>query len=271
MKPTRTGLGHWLLAFVFIGLGIIGLVSGDFASVWQNVSIEPGTLRQSLAYLSAVVELAIGIGLLVPMTVTLACRVFVVVMVLWIVLIKIPGIVAAPTMEATWLGFGEIAVILSGAWVLYACNAAESDRRRLSFAVGDTGVRNARLLFAIALPMIGLSHFFYSKETAGFVPAWLPFHLEWAYITGAGSIAASLGILFSVLPRLAATMEAAMLVIITVLVWFPGIAPAPMTIFQWTGFLISSAIACGAWVVADSYRGTPWLTVGRKSSASRVR
>jgi hypothetical protein len=37
----------------------------------------------------------------------------------------------------------------------------------------------------------------------------------------------------------------------------------PVNVGEVTGFLISSAIALGAWIVADSYRGTPWL--GRQS------
>jgi hypothetical protein len=65
-------------------------------------------------------------------------------------------------------------------------------------------------------------------------------------------------ILSGVLARLAATLEAAMLVAITVFVWMPGLSPMPVNVGEVTGFLISSAIACGAWIVADSYRGASW-------------
>jgi hypothetical protein len=57
-------------------------------------------------------------------------------------------------------------------------------------------------------------------------------------------------------------LEAAMLVTITVLVWTPGLTPAPNGLqIQTTGFLISATIAAGAWIVADSYRGMPWLAL----------
>ena len=103
---------------------------------------------------------------------------------------------------------------------------------------------------------------FYSEPTAALVPAWLPSHLFWAYLTGAGNIAAGIGVLFGLYPRLATTLEAGMLSIITLLVWGPGLVTKPTDRMQWTAFFISLVITCGAWVVADSYRGVPWFAVG---------
>ena len=254
-------------ALAFAGLGIVGLLVGDFALVWQRIPIEHLPGRTFFAYAAAAVELLCGVGLLLASTSRLASRVLVVFLLLWVVLLKLPAVVLVPQMEATWLGFGEIAVMLAGAWVLLAGNAGEWEQRHLRFAIGDSGIRCARFLLLISLPMIGLSHFVYSKETAGYVPAWMPFPLGWAYLTGAGSLAACAGILFAFWPRLAATLEAAMLGIITLLVWGPGLFALPPDRTHWTAFLISSAIACGAWVVADSYRGVAWLSVGSRERA----
>jgi uncharacterized membrane protein len=98
----------------------------------------------------------------------------------------------------------------------------------------------------------GLSHFFYTRETVALVPAWLPLRKGWAYLTGAGHLAAGLGVLLSIHPRLAATMEAAMLAIFTALVWIPAIVARSPTRFAWWEFAISWAITAGAWVVAES-------------------
>lgn len=255
-----SGPGQWLLAAVMVGLGIRGLATGDFAGTWQRIPIAHLPAREPIAYLCAAIELATGIGLLAKRTAWVASAVLTAYLLLWVVLLKSPAVIMAPQMEATWLGFGEIAVILAGAWIVFAALSPKQDGRFLS---GGKGVRNARLLFVLALPMIGLSHFFYATITAGFVPAWLPWHYAWAYLTGAGSLAAAAGILFAFWPRLAATLEAAMLGIITLLVWLPGVFTEPGDA-SWTPFLISSAIACGAWVVADSYRGVPWFGVGRR-------
>ncbi|WP_266172057.1 DoxX family membrane protein [Dyella subtropica] len=248
---------HAAFALTMISLGILGFIYGDFALDWQRIPIEHLPARSFFAYAFAAIELVTGVGLLIRSTAKLVSAALLIFLLLWAVLLKLPAVLSVPQMEATWLGLGEITVILAGGWVLFALHAR--DGKSQTFATGAKGVRNARLLFALSLPMIGLSHFFYSPQTVELMPAWLPYHLGWAYLTGAGSIAACIGVLFGFLPRLAATLEAAMLGIITLVIWGPGLFTHSTDRMQWTAFVISAAIACGAWVVADSYRGAPWL------------
>jgi len=96
-----------------------------------------------------------------------------------------------------------------------------------------------------------LQHFVYVKETAELVPAWLPYRVGWAYLTGAGQIACGLGVLFSVLPRVAAWAEAGMLTLFTLLVWGPAILSAPRTRLPWTRVLDLMGDLLRAWVVAQ--------------------
>jgi len=114
-------------------------------------------------------------------------------------------------MEAVWLGFGELAVLMAGGWVLFATIGKPRDGSPLAFAAGENGIRLARMLFAVSLLPIGLSHLIYVKETAELVPAWLPYRVGWAYLTGAGQMACGLGVLFSVYARAAAMIEVGML------------------------------------------------------------
>jgi uncharacterized membrane protein len=110
----------------------------------------------------------------------------------------------------------------------------------------------ARILFAVSVLPIGLSHIYYVKETANFVPYWLPYREGWAYLTGAGQIASGLGVLFNVLPRLAAWAEAGQITLYTFLVWGPAILAAPKTRLPWTAFFISWIIGAAAWAVAQN-------------------
>ena len=238
-----------LFAIGMIGLGILALVYGDFALVWQPVpSWIPG--RAVLAYASGVIMLLGGMGLLFRVTSAWAARILFPYLIVWL-LLKVPALLVAPRMEAVWLGFGELAVLLAGGWVLFARLGGVREHSPLKFATGEKGIHVARILFAISLIPIGLSHIVYVKQTAELVPAWLPYRVGWAYLTGAGQIACGLGVLFSIFPRVAAMAEAGMISLFTLLVWGPAILAAPTTRLPWTAFFISWAIASAAWVVAQ--------------------
>jgi uncharacterized membrane protein len=239
-----------LFAIGMIGLGVIALAYGDFAMVWQPVPAGiPG--RTALAYTSGIIMLLGGIGMLVDATAKWAIRILFPYLIVW-TLLKVPALVVAPQMEAVWLGFGELAVLMCGGWILFARLAVLRAGSPLAFLSGEKGVRVARVLFAVSLLPIGLSHIIYVKETAEFVPAWLPYRVGWAYLTGAGQMACGLGVLFSILPGVAAWAEAGMLSLFTLLVWGPAIVAAPKTRLPWTAFFISWAIGSAAWVVAQN-------------------
>jgi uncharacterized membrane protein len=165
-------------------------------------------------------------------------------------------------MEAVWLGFGELAVLLAGGWVLFARLAELREGSPFTFATGENGIRMARILFAVSLIPIGLSHIVYLKETVALVPAWLSFRIGWAYLTGVGQIVCGIGVLFSIYPRVAATAEAGMLSLFTLLVWGPAILAAPTTRLPWTAFFISWSIASAAWMVANNIAGKKFAKPG---------
>jgi uncharacterized membrane protein len=239
-----------VFAIGMMGLGILALVYGDFALVWQPVPASiPG--RTALAYASGIIMLLAGIGLLIHRTAAWSARILFPYLIIWF-LLKVPAVIAAPTTESNWLGLGELGLLLAGGWVLFAGSAEIPEKSPLAFAAGESGIRMARILFGLSLLPIGLSHLVYLKDTADFVPGWLPYRSGWAALTGAGHIAAGLGILFTVLPRLAATMEAGMLSIFTILVWIPAIVAAPTARLPWTAFYVSWVFTAAAWVVAST-------------------
>jgi uncharacterized membrane protein len=255
--------GHALFAATLIILGIMGLISGDFAAIWDSVP-KAWPARVPLAYLCDFICLGCGIGLLVRRTAPVASRVLLVYLLLWLVLVKGRYIVLAPLVEGSYQSAGETAVFVAAAWVLYAWFAEDSDRQRFAFAVGDKGLRIARVLYGLALIAFGFSHLAYLELTAPLVPNWLPAHVFWAYFTGTTYLVAGAAMIIGVFARLAAALSAVQIGLMTVLVWMPILAAGHVSEQHWVETVVSCALTAGAWVVADSYRGMPWLALNKR-------
>jgi len=252
---SMTRLGTILFSFGLGGLGVLTLIYDDFAMAWQPV---PPWVphREILAYLSGALLLCCSGGAFFRLTASLATLVLTLFVFSWLLLLQVPRVASDPSNEGMWLGFGETLLLGSGGWVLFVSGAIDEGGHWGRFVPGEPHLRAGRLIFAAALPLIGLSHFSYSALTASMVPAWLPGHLFFAYLTGAGHIAAGVGILLGLLPGLAASLEATMITLFVLLLHLPGITSHPRDRLQWTMFFIATAYAGSAWAVAGTVRGS---------------
>jgi uncharacterized membrane protein YphA (DoxX/SURF4 family) len=238
----RIGVGHLLFASTFALIGAISLGLHDFVLNQQPVP-QGIPWRETLACISALLMLLPGLGLLFAPTARASALILTAFVLLWVIALQLPRVVAHPLIEANWLGVGEDMALVTGGWVIY-CTAAGRD---------DASVRIARLLFGLALVPIGLSHFFYLKLAAAFIPAWMPLHVPLTILSGAGHIAAGVAIACGILPRLAALMEANMECLITIIVWVSAVAAKPHDHMNWVSLLISTTETAAAYVVAASY------------------
>ncbi len=250
--------GITLFSIGLMALGALSAIYRDFAYGWQPVpAFHPG--RDELAVACGLFMIGAGVGLLFRATSAIAVRAIFPFLLAWLCL-KIPALIAKPRMEAVWLGFGEIAMLLAGGWVLFARLSGLEKGAFFSHITGTKGVRIAQIVFGLAVLPVGLSHIFYVKVTASLVPSWMPFRMGFAYLTGFGQIACGLAILFSIWPRTAALIETGMLALFAFLVWGPdtwiAVTPKmtgapPGARFPLTAFLITWVIGASALLVAS--------------------
>jgi uncharacterized membrane protein YphA (DoxX/SURF4 family) len=247
--PNRSlisNLGIYIYAFAAIFLGVLGLVSGDFATSWQNVA--PNTpLRELLAYLTAIIELAAGLALLWPrtaragaLTLTILYSIF--------TLIWVPrAFVNLGNFDPIGNVFEEFSFVAAGLVLcaIFSPPGSSLARRRHFFV----------LLFGICPISFGIVHIMDMPGLLGAIPAWLPpARMFWAYATTLGFFAAAVAILTGIMAPLASRLLTAEIVIFEFLFWIPNLHRDPRNHFNWAGNAISIAIAGAAWVVSDSIR-----------------
>ena len=257
-SPIRiASLGHLAFAITMIALGVTGLRKGDFTVVWQPV-IKDVPARELLVYLSALISLATGLGLLWRWSAAIAARVLLAFLIIWFIVWRVRPFFTASFVESTWSA-GQTLVMTSAAWILFSWFDTAWDRQHLGFMTGNKGVRIARVIYALGLIPFGLAHFMYVQATVVLIPGWLPWHVGWAYFTGATFILASIAIMANVFARLATALSALQIGLFALIVWLPLVAKGNLNEFQWGEFVITLALTAAAWVVADSYRGNYWF------------
>ena len=229
------------LAFAIgmISSGVLTLVIRDFYSPWEPV---PPWLpaRAWLASACGAVMVAGGAALFIQRTAAIAAEALFWLLVLFLALVKTPVVLAEPHIEVRWLDWGQIAVLVAGAWSLRGKSEAQ--------------LRAARVLLGVALVPIGLSHFFYLKIATPMVPAFLPFRREWVIFTGIAHVAAGIALLARVWARVAAVLEASMITAFALLVWTAPLFAAPHNRSLWIQLIVTVAVASGVWAVAGRLR-----------------
>jgi uncharacterized membrane protein YphA (DoxX/SURF4 family) len=256
------GTAHGLFAIALASFAILSFSYGDFVPLRQPFPAWiPG--REFWAYTSAALFLVCSAGLCLRRTAVASAATVAVYEGIWTAVCTVP-VFSKPRSIGAWYGVCEAAAALIGAWILYALLRWQSRRAHTGFA-SDGAVRVAQALFGATCIFYGWSHVAYADYTAGMIPAWLPAHPGLAYFTGAGHIAAGIGLVIGILPRLAATLEAIMMSLFGLLVWVPSFFAMPKPDWatplsnEWSELVVSLMLAAVAWLVATSLRYRPWV------------
>jgi uncharacterized membrane protein YphA (DoxX/SURF4 family) len=239
-----TDLGRRVFGLGALALGAVGLIWGDFATVWQPVPAEtPG--RVALAYAAAATQLAGGLALQWRRPARIAGPVLAA-LYLAFTLLWVRRILVVPQIMAVWGGAAEeLTLVIAGLLIWAGLQPTGSVASRQVSLAG-------RLLFGACAIAFGLNHFFNLKETGAMVPQWLPpGQLFWAVATGLGHAFAGVALLTGVRAVLAARLLTAMFVVFGVLVWAPFLLAHPTDHTVLAGNAINLILTGAAWVMAD--------------------
>jgi uncharacterized membrane protein YphA (DoxX/SURF4 family) len=238
-------LGRVVYGLAGIALGVIGLVWGDYAAVWQPIdNLIDVPDRTLLASVFAVCELSAGAATLWRRTarfgVLALAALYLICAVGWI-----PRIIGNPGIYGVWNGFFEQFALVAAGVVAYASLSVRAP------AWKARAIQTGCFLFGICAVSFALGHFTAIPETAGFVPKWIPGQRLWAWATGAFHLFAGIAIVSGVMAVLASRSLTAMMVGFGALVWAPALFVRPNDHFTWAGNAINFALVGAAWVIAD--------------------
>ena len=254
-------LARALIVISVASVALLSLCYGDFVPLGQSFG-HWLPWRGAWVHGSALFLLAAGAGLCFSRTAVPSALALCSYQAAFAVICALP-VLSQPLGVGAWYGFCEALAPLIGAWILYALLRGQAGRPQAPIT-GARAMRTAQVLFGLSCVFYGWSHFAYADYTATFVPAWLPGRSGFAYLTGLGHVAAGIGLVVGVLPRLAATLEAAMMSLFGLLVWVPSFFAQPTPAWatpaqtRWSELVVTFVLAAAAWVLAISLGSRPW-------------
>ncbi|MGP8226885.1 MAG: hypothetical protein ACLQGT_12125 [Terracidiphilus sp.] len=243
-RSFASNLGICVYAAGAIFLGVVGLVSGDFATTWQRVGPDV-PFRVPLAYCTAFIELAAGLALLWRRTARAGALTLTVVYSVF-TLLWVPKIIEGLSgFDPTGNFFEEYSLVAAGAVLFARFSPARSPiaRRESLFA----------RLSGLSAISFGIVHIVDMPGLAAWVPQWIPpSQIFWCYATTIGFFLAAAAILSGIMAPLASRLVTAEIVAFELFVWIPKLFASPHDHFLWSANAISVAIAGATWAISDS-------------------
>ena len=252
------------LAAGMMGLGLLSILYRSYSLQWEPV---PAFVPAPLAYVSGAILVLAAAALAIRGAMAWGALVLAIFLGLWTVGLKspealsvMPQVTKVTSFFGTWLGAFEDLGMALGAWTLYALSARAGGKPVIPALSGEAALRAIRMLFGIACLEYGICHFAFADITASMVPHWLPDRLFFAWLTGAGHLCAGIALITGVLPRLAAALEAVMMLSFVLLVHIPMVVwhEAGQGHLNWTLLFVATSLASSAGAVAGSLKDRPW-------------
>ena len=238
--------GRTIFTIAFAGLGAQCLVRSNAVPALEPVSAAPAL--PIIGLVTGLVLIAAAIAMLRRSTAQYGAAIIAAMLLLWVALLHIPALAAAPKNGGEWTGAFESLALGGAALLLFGLSAREHSTHALASRAATVG----RMMYGISMPAFGVLHFLYIPYVAFVTPNWIPAHVFFAYATGVAHIASGVSLLTGVLSRIAAWCTAAMFGSWVLIVHAPRVVRDPHAPSEWTSMLIAVGMCGGALLIASA-------------------
>ena len=243
--------GRWIFALAMVLFGVEFFI---FASSIGGPLPGPPWVRGGIssAWFACAGFILCGIGIAVGRTARWAAMLLATAVLLFALIRWVPDLVAHLHNPGPWTVAFELLAIGGGAFVLAGSSSSSRDEAwsGILSALAVVG----RYLVAVSLVVFAVQHFMYARFVAGLVTPWIPWHLFWAYFTGAAFLATALSLAAGKMMRLSGGLLGLMFLLWVLVLHAPRVAAAPRNGDEVTSLLVALAMGGVSWIVA----GTSW-------------
>jgi uncharacterized membrane protein YphA (DoxX/SURF4 family) len=237
------------------GLGVQCLMRGSAVPALEPVATSVS--HPAIGLITGIVLISAAIASMVRPAAHYGALVLAAMLVLWVALLHVPALVAAPSNGGEWTGALETFALGGAAVLLFGLTKVAAGYERAPDPLAVRSAMIGRLMYGIAMPGFGVLHFIYMAYVASVIPSWLPAHVAFGYATGVAHIASGLSILTGVLTRIAAFCTAGMFGSWVLILHLPRVVAHMQDPNEWTSMLIALGMCGGALLIAASVSNIP--------------
>jgi uncharacterized membrane protein len=245
--------GRFLFGIAIAGSGVEGVICAHLGLTVRGVPWFPA--NPFLAYLTGIALLLAGLCIVANVRARVAAILLGILFLLYVLLAELPLVAASPMdLGARTIFFEALALAASALTLAGTLPAAGSGSLPWNRVV-DKLIASGPYLFAASSVVFGIDHFLILDFIASLVPAWLPGHLFWAYLTGAAFVAAGISIAIKWLDQWAAFLLGTMFALWVLILHSPRVVIAfrshdPNAQNEWSSAFIALAMCGGCWICA---------------------
>ena len=244
--------GQLFFGIAIVAFGVENLINVRLGLAVRGVPWFPGSAFWT--YLTGSALLAAGLSIVTNVRARMTAILLGILFLLYVLFLEVSLVVARPMSVSVRTVLFETLALGAAALTLAGTLPAGSDFRRWG-GIRDALIGLGPCLFGVSSAVFGIDHFLVLDVIASLVPAWLPGHMFWAYLTGTAFIAAGISIIARWMDQWAAALLGTMFLLWFLILHSPRVVMAfrshdPNAPDEWSSAFIALGMCGGSWICA---------------------